>query len=55
MSELRKQAEIAVRVLTVFRGAALLLDEVQRCFVVLPVFGVLRAMRCCFATGAGVM
>ncbi|CAM9444365.1 unnamed protein product, partial [Hapterophycus canaliculatus] len=29
VGELRKQAEIAVRVLTVFRGAALLLDEVD--------------------------
>lgn len=28
VEELRKQADIAVRVLTVFRGAALLLDEV---------------------------
>lgn len=30
VQELRRQAEIAVRVLTVFRGAALLLDEVQQ-------------------------
>lgn len=31
VGELRKQAEIAVRVLKVFRGAALLLDEVRTC------------------------
>lgn len=30
VEELRKQASIAVRVLKVFRGAALLLDEVRR-------------------------
>lgn len=30
VQELRRQAEIAVRVLTVFRGAALLLDEVKQ-------------------------
>lgn len=29
VDELRRQADIAVRVLTVFRGAALLLDEVH--------------------------
>lgn len=29
VEELRRQADIAVRVLTVFRGAALLLDEVR--------------------------
>lgn len=31
VGELRKQADIAVRVLKVFRGAALLLDEVKYC------------------------
>lgn len=32
VEELRKQANIAVKVLKVFRGAALLLDEVRRRF-----------------------
>lgn len=36
IEELRKQADIAVKVLTVFRGAALLLDEVRRQSHTLP-------------------
>lgn len=34
VEDLRKQADIAVKVLTVFRGAALLLDEVSGAFYV---------------------
>ena len=45
IEDLRRQADIAVRVLTVFRGAALLLDEVSSHSTVAPIFSAAFCLR----------